>query len=116
MKFSVSGGLATMGSAVPYALAAKIAYPSRPVIATVGDGAMQMSGINALIDVAKRWKDWSDPRLIVLVLNNRDLNYVTWEQRVMRVSPVRAIAESSGLSVRAVRGDDRTLGCAHRIA
>jgi pyruvate dehydrogenase (quinone) len=87
MMFSVSGGLATMGSAVPYALAAKIAYPSRVVVATVGDGAMQMSGINALIDVAKRWKQWSDPRLIVLVLNNRDLNYVTWEQRVMEGEP-----------------------------
>ena len=87
MMFSVSGGLATMGSAVPYALAAKIAHPSRPVIATVGDGAMQMSGINSLIDVSKRWKDWSDPRLIILVLNNRDLNYVTWEQRVMEGEP-----------------------------
>ncbi|HEX4681453.1 MAG TPA: thiamine pyrophosphate-requiring protein [Gemmatimonadaceae bacterium] len=87
MKWSLSGGLATMGSALPYALAAKFAYPDRVVIATAGDGAMQMSGISGLIDVAKHWKKWSDPRFIVLVLNNRDLNYVTWEQRVMEGEP-----------------------------
>jgi pyruvate dehydrogenase (quinone) len=72
---------------VPYALAAKFAYPDRPVIASVGDGAMQMLGINALIDVAKYWHRWSDPRLIVLVLNNQDLNQVTWEQRVLAGDP-----------------------------
>jgi pyruvate dehydrogenase (quinone) len=83
MQASLSGTLATMGSAIPYALAAKYAYPDRPVIAAAGDGALQMNGINALIDVARAWRRWSDPRLIVLVLNNRELNYVTWEQRVM---------------------------------
>jgi pyruvate dehydrogenase (quinone) len=87
MKSSLSGLLATMGSAVPYALAAKMAFPDRVAIAIVGDGAMQMSGINSLIDVSKYWKQWSDPRLIVLVLNNRDLNYVTWEQRAMEGEP-----------------------------
>jgi pyruvate dehydrogenase (quinone) len=76
-----------MGSALPYALAAKFAYPDRPAIAMLGDGAMQMNGINALISVAQRWREWQDPRLIVLVLNNRDLNYVTWEQRVMEGDP-----------------------------
>ena len=79
--------LATMGAGVPYAIAAKFAYPDRPVIALVGDGAMQMNGINELITIAKYWKEWSDPRLIVLVLNNRDLNQVTWEQRVMDGDP-----------------------------
>jgi pyruvate dehydrogenase (quinone) len=87
MKLSLSGGLATMGSALPYALAAKFAYPDRVVIATSGDGAMQMIGNAALVDIAKHWRKWSDPRLIVLVLNNRDLNYVTWEQRVMEGEP-----------------------------
>jgi pyruvate dehydrogenase (quinone) len=87
MKCSVSGSLATMGSAVPYALAAKMAFPDRVAIAIAGDGAMQMSGINSLIDVSKYWRLWKDPRLIVLVLNNRDLNYVTWEQRVMEGEP-----------------------------
>jgi len=87
MMAALSGTLATMCPGVPYALAAKFAYPDRPVIASVGDGAMQMIGINALIDVAKYWHRWSDPRLIVLVLNNRDLNQVTWEQRVLAGDP-----------------------------
>lgn len=87
MKASLSGGLSTMGSGIPYALAAKLAHPERFVVALVGDGAMQMSGMSALIDVAKRWRDWADPRFAVLVLNNRDLNYVTWEQRVMEGEP-----------------------------
>ncbi|CUI88012.1 thiamine pyrophosphate-requiring protein [Achromobacter xylosoxidans] len=87
MMASVSGGLASMGCGVPYAVAAKLAYPERPVIALVGDGAMQMLGINELITIAHRWKDWSDPTLVVLVLNNGDLNLVTWEQRVMGGDP-----------------------------
>ncbi len=76
-----------MCPAVPYALAAKLVDPGRPVIASVGDGAMQMLGINALIDVAARWREWTNPQLIVLVLNNRDLNQVTWEQRVLSGDP-----------------------------
>jgi len=94
MMASLSGGLATMGSAVPYALAAKLAHPDRAVIGLVGDGAMQMSGLSALIDVAKQWRhsteggrEWRDKRFVILVLNNRDLNYVTWEQRVMEGDP-----------------------------
>jgi pyruvate dehydrogenase (quinone) len=83
MKASVSGTLATMGCAVPYAIAAKFAYPERVAIALVGDGAMQMNGLAELITAAKYWRRWSDPRLVVLVLNNRDLNQVTWEQRVL---------------------------------
>ncbi|MEW5927509.1 MAG: thiamine pyrophosphate-requiring protein [Gemmatimonadota bacterium] len=87
MMASLSGGLATMGSGVPYALAAKLAHPGRVVVALAGDGAMQMIGNASLIDVAKQWRRWEDPRLVVLVLNNRDLNYVTWEQRVMEGFP-----------------------------
>jgi pyruvate dehydrogenase (quinone) len=87
MMASLSGTLATMGPGVPYAIAAKFAYPNRVVIALVGDGAMQMNGNNGLITIAKYWKRWSDPRLIVLVLNNRDLNQVTWEQRVLAGVP-----------------------------
>jgi len=83
MMGSLSGGLATMGPAVPYAVAAKFCYPDRVAIALAGDGAMQMNGINELITIAKYWREWSDPRLIVLVLNNRDLNMVTWEERVL---------------------------------
>ena len=84
---SLSGGLATMGPAVPYAIAAKFAYPDRPVIALAGDGAMQMNGMAELITIAKYWKRWGDPRLIVQVLNNRDLNQVTWEERVLSGDP-----------------------------
>jgi len=87
MMASLSGNLATMGSAVPYAIAAKFAYPDRPVVACAGDGAMQMNGLNELITVAKYWREWDDPRFVLLVLNNRDLNQVTWEQRVMEGDP-----------------------------
>jgi pyruvate dehydrogenase (quinone) len=83
MMASLSGNLATMGPGVPYAIAAKFAHPERVVIALVGDGAMQMNGNNGLVTISKYWKQWKDPRLIVLVLNNSDLNQVTWEQRVM---------------------------------
>jgi pyruvate dehydrogenase (quinone) len=82
MKASLSGGLASLGAGTPYAVAGKMAYPDRTVIACMGDGAMQMNGINVMITISKYWKQWSDPRLIVLVLNNRDLNQVTWEERV----------------------------------
>ena len=87
MMASLSGGLASMGAAVPYAIAAKFAHPSRPVIAMVGDGAMQMNNMAELITVAKYWKQWADPRWICMVLNNEDLNQVTWEQRVMEGDP-----------------------------
>jgi pyruvate dehydrogenase (quinone) len=87
MMASLSGNLATMGPGVPYAIAAKFAYPERPVVAMVGDGAMQMNGLNELITIAKYWKEWKDPRLVILVLNNRDLNQVTWEMRAMEGDP-----------------------------
>ncbi len=87
MMASLSGTLATMGPGVPYAIAAKFTHPDRPAIALVGDGAMQMNGNEGLITISKYWKDWRDPRLVVLVLNNRDLNQVTWEQRVMEGDP-----------------------------
>jgi pyruvate dehydrogenase (quinone) len=83
MLASGSGNLASMGPAVPYAVAAKFCFPDRLSIALTGDGAMQMNGLNTLITAAKYWKEWSDPRFITLVLNNHDLNMVTWEQRVM---------------------------------
>ncbi|MGH6610136.1 MAG: thiamine pyrophosphate-requiring protein [Burkholderiaceae bacterium] len=87
MMASLSGGLATMGPAVPYAIAAKYAHPKRHVIALLGDGSMQMNGISALITIAKVWKEWGDPKLTVMVLNNGDLNQVTWEQRGMMGDP-----------------------------
>lgn len=82
MKASLSGGLASLGAGTPYAVAGKMAFPDRTVIACMGDGAMQMNGLNVMITISKYWKKWSNPRLIVLVLNNRDLNQVTWEERI----------------------------------
>ncbi|HTH73198.1 MAG TPA: thiamine pyrophosphate-requiring protein [Trinickia sp.] len=87
MMCSLSGGLASMGAAVPYAIAAKFAYSDRPVIAMVGDGAMQMNNMAELITVAKYWQQWKNGRWICMVMNNEDLNQVTWEQRVMQGDP-----------------------------
>ncbi|WP_263138801.1 thiamine pyrophosphate-requiring protein [Pseudomonas sp. RIT-PI-AD] len=87
MMGSLSGKLATMGSGVPYAIAAKLAHPQRPVIAIVGDGAMQMNGNAELVTAQQYWKRWSSPTFIVLVLNNHDLNQVTWEQRALGGDP-----------------------------
>ncbi len=84
---SLSGGLASMGAAVPYAIAAKFAHPDRPLVALVGDGAMQMNNMAELITVAKYWRGWADPTLVICVFNNEDLNQVTWEQRVMNGNP-----------------------------
>lgn len=83
MMASLSGNLATMCPGVPYAIAAKFAFPDRMPIAMVGDGAMQMLGNNGLITIAKYMDLWKDQRLMIIVLNNHDLNQVTWEQRIM---------------------------------
>src|SRR5512142_3111677 len=87
VRGSLSGTLATMGPGVPYVIGAKWAHPDRPAIAFVGDGAMQMTGLAELITISKYWTQWSDPRLIVAVLHNNDLNQVTWEMRAMEESP-----------------------------
>ncbi|HWS72310.1 MAG TPA: thiamine pyrophosphate-requiring protein, partial [Thermoanaerobaculia bacterium] len=87
MMGSVSGNLATMGCGVPYVVAAKFAFPERVAIACVGDGAMQMNGLTELITIAKYWREWSNPHLVVCVMNNHDLNMVTWEQRVLAGDP-----------------------------
>ncbi|MCX5771536.1 MAG: thiamine pyrophosphate-dependent enzyme, partial [Candidatus Hydrogenedentes bacterium] len=87
MMASLSGGLATMCPALPYALAAKVNYPNRPVIACVGDGAMQMLGNEVLVTATRLWRNWPDPRFLVCILHNNDLNQVTWEQRVMEGDP-----------------------------
>jgi pyruvate dehydrogenase (quinone) len=94
MRGSLSGTLATMGPGVPYVIGAKWAHPGRPTIALVGDGAMQMNGMAELITVAHYWRQWSDPRLVVAVLHNNDLNQVTWEMRAMENSPKFAASQS----------------------
>jgi pyruvate dehydrogenase (quinone) len=87
MRGSLSGTLATMGSAVPYGIGAKFAHPGRPVVVFEGDGAMQMNGMSELLTISHYWKQWQDPRLVVVVLRNNDLNQVTWEMRGMQGSP-----------------------------
>ena len=87
MQAALSGTLATMCPGVPYALAAKFAYPDRPVIASLGDGAMQMLGNNALIDIAHYAERWTNRQCVIVVLHNNDLNQVTWEQRVLSGDP-----------------------------
>src|SRR5271154_3050404 len=87
MMASLSGGLASMDAAVPYAIAAKFAHPDRPVIGLAGDGAMQMNNMAEVITVAKYWREWADSRWVMCVFNNEDLNQVTWEQRVIEGDP-----------------------------
>jgi pyruvate dehydrogenase (quinone) len=94
VRGSLSGTLATMGPGVPYVIGAKWAHPDRPAIAFVGDGAMQMNGMAELITIGKYWRQWSDPRLIIAVLHNNDLNQVTWEMRAMENSPKFAASQS----------------------
>ncbi|MGH3404335.1 MAG: thiamine pyrophosphate-requiring protein [Streptosporangiaceae bacterium] len=87
VRGSLSGNLATMGPGVPYGIGAKFGHPDRPVIVFEGDGAMQMNGLAELITIKHYWREWADPRLIVAVLHNDDLNQVTWEMRAMEGAP-----------------------------
>ena len=87
MRGSLSGNLATMGPGVPYGIGAKFGCPDRPVIVFAGDGAMQMNGLAELITIKHYWREWTDPRLIIAVLHNNDLNQVTWEMRAMEGAP-----------------------------
>jgi pyruvate dehydrogenase (quinone) len=97
-----------MGPGVPYAIGAKWAHPDRPSIALVGDGAMQMNGMAELITISRYWQQWSDPRLIVAILHNDDLNQVTWEMRAMEGSP--KFVESQSLPDVDFAGFARSLG------
>jgi pyruvate dehydrogenase (quinone) len=110
IRGSLSGTLATMGPGVPYAIGAKWAHPDRPVIALVGDGAMQMNGLAELITISHYWSQWTDPRLIVAILHNNDLNQVTWEMRAMSGAP--KFAESQTLPDVDYAGFARSLGLA----
>jgi pyruvate dehydrogenase (quinone) len=87
VRGSLSGTLATMGAAVPYAIGAKFAHPDRPAFAFEGDGAMQMNGLAELLTIKRYAKTWTDPRLVVAVLHNNDLTQVTWELRAMGGTP-----------------------------
>ena len=113
MRGSLSGNLATMGPGVPYGIGAKFGQPDRPVIVFAGDGAMQMNGLAELITVKHYWEQWADPRLIIAVLHNNDLNQVTWEMRAMEGAP--KFTESQQLPDVSYEGFARSLGL-HGIA
>ena len=108
MRGSLSGNLATMGPGVPYGIGAKFGHPDRPVVVFAGDGAMQMNGLAELITVKHYWQEWADPRLIIAVLHNNDLNQVTWEMRAMEGSP--KFTESQRLPDVSYEGFARGLG------
>jgi pyruvate dehydrogenase (quinone) len=108
MRGSLSGTLATMGCGVPYAIGAKFAHPDRPVVALVGDGAMQMNGMAELISIRRYFSDWADSRLVVAVLHNNDLNQVTWELRAMGGAP--KFEESQNLPEVSYAGFARSIG------
>jgi pyruvate dehydrogenase (quinone) len=108
VRGSLSGNLATMGPGVPYGIGAKFGHPDRPVIVFAGDGAMQMNGLAELITIKHYWEQWADPRLIVVVLHNNDLNQVTWEMRAMEGSP--KFTESQRLPDISYEGFARGLG------
>lgn len=122
MRGSLSGTLASMGPAVPYAIGAKFAHPDRPAIAFEGDGAMQMNGLAELLTIARYWREWADPRLVVAVLHNNDLNQVTWELRAMGGTPTFVesqalpdisyadFARSAGLGAVTVTSPDQLAG------
>jgi pyruvate dehydrogenase (quinone) len=93
MLGDLSGRLASMMASMPYAIAAKFAYPDRPVICTIGDGAFQMLGMNELITVKKYLAEWENPQLIVLVMHNNDLTQVSWEMRTEDGNPVWRTAQ-----------------------
>jgi pyruvate dehydrogenase (quinone) len=124
---SLSGTLATMGSAVPYGIGAKIGNPGQPVVAFSGDGAMQMNGLAELITIKRYWQEWDDPRLVIAVLHNNDLNQVTWEMRALQGAPkfpdsqtlpevdYAAFAQSVGLAAVTVR-EPEALGSAWETA
>lgn len=79
---NLSGRMASMLGAMPYAIAGKFAHPQRPVVCTIGDGAFQMLGMNGLLTVKRHWQEWENPTFIVLVIDNGDLNQVSWEMRI----------------------------------
>jgi pyruvate dehydrogenase (quinone) len=108
VRGSLSGTLASMGPAVPYAIGAKFAHPDRPAIALEGDGAMQMNGLAELLTIRRYWQEWSDPRLVVAVLHNNDLNQVTWELRAMGGTP--KLVESQSLPEMSYADFARSIG------
>jgi pyruvate dehydrogenase (quinone) len=80
-KFSCSGNLATMAPGLPYAIAAKLAYPERQSIAFVGDG-----GFTMLMGEFATAVKYGLPILVIIIKNNT-LGQIKWEQIVFLGNP-----------------------------
>ncbi|PZE25689.1 thiamine pyrophosphate-requiring protein [Curtobacterium sp. MCBD17_028] len=88
MRGDLSGRLATMLAAMPYAVAAKLAHSDKTVVCTIGDGAFQMLGMNELITVKKYMQQWETKQFIIVVMHNDDLAQVSWEMRTEDGNPL----------------------------
>jgi pyruvate dehydrogenase (quinone)/pyruvate oxidase len=80
-KFSCSGTLATMAPALPYAIAAKLAFPERQSIAFVGDGGFSMLMADFLTAVKYELP------IVVVIIKNNTLGQIKWEQIVFLGNP-----------------------------
>ncbi|HEV7395295.1 MAG TPA: thiamine pyrophosphate-dependent enzyme [Pyrinomonadaceae bacterium] len=80
-KFSCSGTLATMAPALPYAIAAKLAYPERQSIAFIGDGGFSMLMADFLTAVKYELP------IVVVIIKNNTLGQIKWEQIVFLGNP-----------------------------
>lgn len=78
---SVSGNLASMGCALPYAIAAQLAYPERQCVAFVGDGGMAMLMAEFATCVKYRLP------VKVIVVRNDSLGQIKWEQLMFLGNP-----------------------------
>jgi len=108
MMFSVSGTLASMACAVPYALAAAVAYPGRQVVAFVGDGGFTM----LMGELATAVKYGLDVKIVII--SNNSLGQIKWEQMVFLgnpefgcdLQPVDFAAVARGFGVKGFRVED----------
>jgi pyruvate dehydrogenase (quinone)/pyruvate oxidase len=80
-RFSFSGTLCSMASALPYAIGAQIAYPDRQVVAMTGDGAFSMM-MGDFVTLAQ----YNLP-VKVIVLKNNTLGLIKWEQMIFLGNP-----------------------------
>ncbi|HEY8804994.1 MAG TPA: biosynthetic-type acetolactate synthase large subunit [Clostridium sp.] len=69
-RFLTSGGLGTMGYSIPASVGCKLAFPSRRVVAVMGDGSFQMS-MSELGTIAQNHLN-----IIFLLFNNSNLGMV----------------------------------------
>jgi len=116
-RFGVSGTLASMGCGLPYAIAAGLVWPGRQIIAVVGDGGLSMS-LGELATCVRYGL-----AIKILVLNNRALGQIKWEQMMFlgnpdfgcELQPVDFAKVAEGHGMLGIRLDDPS-GCADAVA